>query len=669
MVTLPILTIENGKLITMCSQSNISSNRYPDQPCHHALPPQQFAEAFPFHFVLNTGLDIIQVGGTLRSLLPHIDRSKFEQQFVIQRPAIEPSFTSLSHSCHSLIVLDCLANNMQLQGQMMPVPEANLLFFLGSLWVAEIDDLKPLQLKLRDFAIHDRISDFLFLLQAKNIALADARKLADERAQKLVVAKEMAESANLAKSTFLANMSHELRTPLNAILGFSQLLSRDTTLTSAHLQKLSTINNSGEHLLALLNDILEMSKIEAGQVTLDKIDFNLHHFLEDLYNLFQQKVFSKKIQLKFQYSSTVPQYIQADAKKLRQVLINLLGNAIKFTEEGHVQLTVSFTHVDTLSFESRTDESCLLCFSVEDTGPGIPAADQEKIFQPFFQTLSVHQSNQGINGTGLGLSISRQFVQLMGGQLTVSSQVNHGATFSFDVPVSTSITNTDIYQAEQRVLQVHPHQPIFRILVVEDHLDNRCFLVTLLTTIGFLVKSAQNGQEALDIWREWHPHLVWMDIKMPIMDGLEATRRIRQTSHIPQPIIIAVTANAFDEDKNQALMNGCDDFIRKPCHEKMIFQKMQQHLGVNYLYEDVTPPLTYSNLSLVPKQDDLKYQLLSIMPQPWLSQLQHRAINLDTDGIKDLLEDIAPEYRDLKDLLDTLANHYRCDVILDLTQN
>ena len=652
----------------MCSQSNISPNTHAEQSCQHALPPQQFAEAFPFHFVLNADLKIIQAGQTLQSLLPDIDGSQFDQYFVVQRPLIQSNFTSLRKSCHALFILDCSVNNMQLQGQMMHVPESNLLFFLGSLWVTEIKELKPLKLKLRDFAIHDRISDFLFLLQAKNIALADARKLADERAKKLVVAKEMAESANLAKSTFLANMSHELRTPLNAILGFSQLLTRDTTLTPAHLQKLSTINTSGEHLLALLNDILEMSKIEAGQVTLDKIDFNLHHFLEDLYNLFQQKVFSKQIQFRFQYSSTIPQYVQADSKKLRQVLINLLGNAIKFTKEGHVQLTVSCPPTDTSSLDSSIDASCLLCFSVEDTGPGIPLADQEKIFQPFFQTIIGHQSHQGINGTGLGLSISRQFVQLMGGHLTVSSQVNEGATFSFDIPVSISTTHPHLHQAEQRVLQVHPHQPKFRILVVEDHIDNRCLLVTLLTTIGFLVKSAQNGQEALDIWQEWHPHLVWIDIKMPIMDGLEATRKIRQTANIPQPIIIAVTANAFDEDKAQALMNGCDDFIRKPCHEKLIFEKMQQHLGVNYLYEDVTPPLTHSHLSFVPQQDALKEQLLSVMPKPWLSQLQHRAINLDTDGIKALLEDISPEYRELKSSLDTLANNYRCDVILELTQ-
>ena len=635
----------------------------------HSLPPEQFATAFPFHFVLNSDLDIIQAGNSLQLLLPEICGSNFAQKFVIQRPPLQPNFASLSEPCRSLLILDCQEISMQLQGQMVYAAESNLIFFLGSLWVTDIQELKPLGLKLNHFAVHDRISDFLFLLQAKNTALAEAHKLADERAQKLVTAKEMAESANLAKSTFLANMSHELRTPLNAILGFSQLLSRDTTLTAAHLHKLGIINNSGEHLLALLNDILEMSKIEAGQITLDPINFNLHHFLEGLYNLFQQKVFSKKINLKFQYSEAVPEYIQADIKKLRQVLINLLGNAIKFTDEGQVRLKISCHYPeDNSSIDAELDSACLLSFVVQDTGPGISTDDQEKIFQAFYQTEIGRQSHQGVHGTGLGLSISRQFVQLMGGTLVVDSQMHQGATFSFSVPVTAGPPHTLIPQPEQRVLQVHPHQPIFRILVVEDHADNRCLLVTLLATIGFLVKSVQNGLEALEVSREWHPHLIWMDIKMPEMDGLESTRRIRETANIPQPIIIALTANAFDEDKEQAFACGCNDFLSKPCKEAIILEKMTQHLGVKYLYEDITPPLTNSDSLSLPKKNDLKSQLSKIMSQAWLAQLQNLAINLDTEGIKDLLENILPEYHDLKDLLVSLADNYRCDVILELTQ-
>lgn len=652
----------------MCSQSPTSHNN-PPLSFSHSLPPDQFAAAFPFHFVLNSDLEIIQAGTSLQLLLPKICGSPFEQHFAIQRPPLQSDFASLSQPCRSLLILDCVAIDMQLQGQMMYVSETNLIFFLGSLWVTEIHELKPLGLKLNHFAVHDRVSDFLFLLQAKNTALNEAHKLADERARKLVAAKEMAESANLAKSTFLANMSHELRTPLNAILGFSQLLSRDSTLTSAHLHKLSIINNSGEHLLALLNDILEMSKIEAGQIALDATTFNLHHFLEGLYNLFQQKVFSKKIILKFQYSKAVPQYIQADIKKLRQVLINLLGNAIKFTNEGRVYLKVaSSRYRDDYSADDAVESACLLAFSVEDTGPGIPEADQEKIFHPFYQTEYGKQSHQGVHGTGLGLSISRQFVNLMGGELSVSSQLRQGATFSFTIPVKVSTTGSLATAPEQRILQIHPHQPIFRILVVEDHADNRCLLVTLLATIGFLVKSAQQGQEALEICQEWHPHLIWMDIKMPLMDGLEATRRIRAISQIPQPVIIALTANAFDEDKERAIACGCDDFLHKPCHETIILEKMTEHLGVKYLYEDLTPPLSNSDSLSLPKRTDLKAELIQAMSTTWLTQLQNRAINLDTEGIIDLLEEITPEHYHLKDLLASLANNYRCDVILELTQ-
>ncbi|WP_299406012.1 ATP-binding protein [Acaryochloris sp. IP29b_bin.148] len=652
----------------MCSQSPINASALLSA-VQHNLPPEQFAAAFPFHFVLNEKLEIIQAGTSLQHLIPDIWGSQFQQQFDIQRPPLQPTFASLSNPCRSLLILDCLKVSMQLQGQMMHVVDTNLIFFLGSLWVTEIQELKALNLKLNHFAVHDRVSDFLFLLQAKNTALAEAHKLADERAQKLVAAKEMAESANLAKSTFLANMSHELRTPLNAILGFSQLLSRDASLTSAHLNKLSIINNSGEHLLALLNDILEMSKIESGQIVLESAIFNLHHFLEGLYNLFQQRVFSKKIALQFQYSTIVPQYIQADAKKLRQVLINLLGNAIKFTEEGQVQLTLLCSYPEASREDtSETGSSCLLSFSVQDTGPGISAADQEHIFHPFYQTEVSKQSHQGVHGTGLGLSISRQFVQLMGGELSVSSQVNQGATFSFAIPVIVSSTHPLPPSPEQRVLQVHPHQPIFRILVVEDHADNRCLLVTLLATIGFLVKSAQNGLEAIEIWQDWHPHLIWMDIKMPVMGGLEATQQIRETTHIPQPIIIALTANAFEEDKEKALAYGCNDFLHKPCNEAVLLQKMTEHLGVKYLYEELTTPLTYSDSLSLPKQQDLKAKLISTMSTMWLEQLQQQAINLDTDGIKKLLNDISPEHHDLKDVLTSLADNYRCDVILELTQ-
>ncbi|WP_299489408.1 ATP-binding protein [Acaryochloris sp. IP29b_bin.137] len=638
-------------------------------PLNYSLPPEQFSAAFPFHFVLNSDLKIVQAGSSLELLLPNVCGSQFKDQFVIQRPPIKPDFVSLTEPCRSLLILNCLQIGMQLQGQMMLVSEQDLIFFLGSPWVTEIRKLKPLGLKLNHFAVHDRISDFLFLLQAKNAALAEAHKLADERAQKLVAAKEMAESANLAKSTFLASMSHELRTPLNAILGFSQLLSRDATLTPAHLHKLSIINSSGEHLLALLNDILEMSKIEAGQIILDPTDFNLHHFLEGLYNLFQQRVFSKKINLKFKYSKTVPQYIQADIKKLRQVLINLLGNAIKFTDEGRVQLTVGVAQSHLAPHpEMETRSSCALTFSVSDTGPGISIEDQEKIFQPFYQTEYGKQSHQGVHGTGLGLSISRQFVELMGGDLSVSSQLGQGATFSFTIPILLCPGESLVAKPEQRVLQVHPHQPIYRILVVEDHADNRCLLVTLLATIGFLVKSAQNGHEALDICEEWHPHLIWMDIKMPVMDGLESTQRIRQMPNIPQPVIIALTANAFEEDKERAMACGCNDFLRKPCHEAIILERMTQHLGVKYLYEELTPPLTNSDSLSLPKRKDLKAKLNTVMSKTWLMQLQTRAINLDTEGITDLLDEILPEHQDLKDILVNLAENYRCDVILELTQ-
>ena len=332
-------------------------------------------------------------------------------------------------------------------------------------------------------------------------------------------AKEAAEAANRAKSLFLANMSHELRTPLNAILGFSELMARDSGLTPEQHYNLATINRSGEHLLNLINDVLDMAKIETGRVEVHLRQFDVYRLLDELTDLFRLRATEKGLTLLLTRDPSVPQIIETDDKKLRQILLNLLSNAVKFTEQGGVGLWVKFS------------DGQLWC-EVSDTGPGISPHDLETIFEPFVQTMFGLKSK---DGTGLGLAISRQFAQLLGGTLAVFStgEAGQGALFVLCVPVGVPLTaqrELPVPAASARtVAALTPGQPAYRILIAEDRLENSELLRLLLAKLGFEVRVAVNGLEAINVWREWRPQLILMDMRMPILDGHEATRRIKAT--------------------------------------------------------------------------------------------------------------------------------------------
>ena len=385
------------------------------------------------------------------------------------------------------------------------------------------------------------------------IALSIDRKQAD---QQLKQAKQTAEAASQAKGQFLANMSHELRTPLNAILGFTQLMVRDQSIKENHRSYLKIIHDSGEHLLELINDVLDMSKIESGRITLNTTSFDLYHLLDTLEKMFRMRGNAKVLQLIFKRSPSVPQWISTDEGKLRQVLINLLSNAIKFTNLGSVTLSVKV--INFLETQTQT----ILEFEVADTGEGIPAAYLEKIFEAFEQTELGRLSAEG---TGLGLSISRKFVQLMGGKITVSSNLGEGSIFRVCLPVNVPKSQVMLKRSlERTVIGLAPDQPEYRILVVEDRWESRYLLVKLLETLGFQVREAENGAEAIAIWEQWQPQLIWMDMRMPIMDGYEATRQIKSHLKGQATIIIALTASALEEEKtivsplaNLSLISNC----------------------------------------------------------------------------------------------------------------
>lgn len=435
-----------------------------------------------------------------------------------------------------------------------------------------------------------------------------------QRTAELAQAKEKADAASAAKSRFIANMSHELRTPLNAILGFSQMMMRAANFPEEHQENLRIIYNSGDHLLTLINNILDLSKIEAGHTTLNPKNFDLYRLLADIESLLHLKAQAKGLQLLIEPASDLSQYICTDEVKLRQILINLINNAIKFTEAGGIYVKVYS--------QLASAHQVQIYFEVTDTGVGIDPAEIDQLFQAFSQTSSGKQSQEG---TGLGLAISRSFVKLMGGDLTVSSQLGQGTTFKFNIqaiPVTGDRIVTN--QPQRQILQLEPGQGVYRLLIVDDQPFNRKLLTELLSPLGFDLQEASNGQEAIEIWQNWQPHLIWMDMRMPVMDGYTATQQIKATKKGQSTVIIAVTASVLEEEKAEVFAAGCDGFLRKPFREEEVFAIMQQHLGIRYVYaalnleekSPVTPTVNLLNRDVLMKlperiQRELQQSLLT----------------------------------------------------------
>ncbi len=479
----------------------------------------------------------------------------------------------------------------------------------------------------------------------------------------LAQAKETAEAANRAKSEFLANMSHELRTPLNAILGFAQLMSRSPGREPDDLENLEIIIRSGEHLLSLINDVLEMSKIEAGRAALHEDNFDLYQLLDDLEDMFGLRASEQELELRVERTAVVPRYVRTDERKLRQVLINLLSNAVKFTRAGWIAVRVSSTYPAGNEPESSAARppAVFLHFEVEDTGPGIPPQELPHLFEAFVQTSSGQKAQEG---TGLGLPISRQFVRLMGGDITVNSEgiPGRGACFRFDIRAGLAETAGYPLPLPRRVIGLAPGQPDYRVLIVEDKTVNRRLLVKMLEPLGFAVREAANGQEALDVWQSWQPHLIWMDMRMPVLDGYEATQRIRSTIGGQAPVIIALTASAFEEQRAIVLSAGCDDFVRKPFRDTDLYDKMAQHLGVRFLYEEPA-----SNQPEPAVSYELGLGDLAGLPVSWLAEMNHAAARAQAKTMHLLLEFIRPDHPGLAETLARLIDNFEFDRIKALT--
>ncbi|NEO87161.1 MAG: response regulator [Spirulina sp. SIO3F2] len=481
-------------------------------------------------------------------------------------------------------------------------------------------------------------------------AVSELEQRVQERTQELQVAKEKAEVANQAKSTFIASMSHELRSPLNAILGFTQVMTRSQTLSPENQEYVGIINRSGEHLLTLINNVLDLAKIESGKTTLNPTNFDLHRLLDDIHDMFQLKASDKRLNLLLERDDAVPRYVQTDAIKLRQVLINLINNALKFTESGGVSIRIAGRAGDRIYFE------------VEDTGAGIAADEVETLFEAFTQTETGKQFQEG---TGLGLPISRQFIQLMGGDIAVSSQLGQGTIFKFEIVAPTvDESSVERPQAERQVIALAPNQPRYRILIVDDKPINRQLLVKLLQPLGFELREAANGQEAVEQWQQWQPNLIWMDIRMPVMDGFEATRQIKAHETGDKAIVVALTASVLEEERAVVLAAGCDSFLRKPFRDTDIFEVMHKHLGVEYIYAE--EELTSVVDQALNRNQFLTPEAIQALSPELQQELQRAIFSGDRQQMKAAIGQIHEQNQNLAEAIAHCVHNFEYDRVLNL---
>jgi signal transduction histidine kinase len=472
----------------------------------------------------------------------------------------------------------------------------------------------------------------------------------------LTTALQEANSANQAKTQFLSTMSHELRTPLNAILGFTSLMLRDKFLTLEQQEQLKIINHSGEHLLRLINEVLEMSKIEAGCLILEQINFDLDRLLANLAEMLALKINNKGLNFELILAEDLPKYIQTDRNKLHQILINLLDNAIKFTSEGQVKLKVR-------SISEKSESVTQLLFTVEDTGLGIAPEELRLLFEPFMQTETGKKSE---SGTGLGLSIAQEYIKLMGGEIKVNSMLGKGTRFDFTIPITvvSSLDNEQL-SSEQRAISLKQDRQQYRILVAEDRAENRQWLVKLLAIVGFEVREANNGKTAIEVWENWSPHLILMDMQMPIINGYEATKYIKEHSQARSTIIIALTASVFKEQQHLIISAGCDDILPKPFPEELLWKKIARYLPVSYIYEENSQSKSIDELNN--NLSPMKLSL-SFMSDEWLDRLKYYAKAADGKQILQLLTSIPPEKSNIALFLQKLVADFCFESIIAISE-
>ncbi len=501
-------------------------------------------------------------------------------------------------------------------------------------------------------AYRSRVNSLQLVSARLEVQVSERTRELLERTRELQVAKDAAEAANRAKTIFLANMSHELRTPLNAILGFSNLL-REGNVSEKQRNDLDIINRSGEHLLNLINDALDVAKIEVGRSALEIAPCELNSLVHDLINMMRARAEANNLVLDVVQSPEFPRRVRADAPKLRQVLINLLGNAIKYTEKGSVTLRLGAGLADNAG-------RLLLTFSVEDTGIGIALEDQAQIFEAFVQIGKPAAQK----GTGLGLTITRQFVELMGGTIHVESTPGKGSRFSVELPVELAQESEVMAPRmdSRRIIGLEPGQPEYRVLVVEDEKGNSMVLERILESAGFLVGVATDGAQGVEVFQTWRPHFICIDLRMPVMDGFEAAKRIRALEGGRDVKIAAVTASVFADERSQVLAAGMDDLVRKPYRPSELFDCIARHLGVRYRRGEALPAS--------PREPpaELRPEDLAPLPEVLRNELSNALISLDRERIAQVIGRVSQRDAALGAMLALCADRFAFTAILDAVE-
>ncbi len=443
--------------------------------------------------------------------------------------------------------------------------------------------------------------------------------------------------ANQAKSHFLANMSHEIRTPMNVILGFAELLSQESKLDDKAHYRLESILNSGRHLLALINDILEVSKIEAGHVEIQAAPLDFHQFLDDIQRMFEDTIIKKSVKFLYERKAGVPRYIETDETKLGEVLMNLLSNAVKFTQQGEIGFFIDYL-----------ETSNQIQVNITDTGHGISADEKHRLFKPFEQTSSGRKTKQG---SGLGLVISHEYLRLMGGDIKVHSQLNKGSRFSLRFPcvlakATTTITSKN---ASERIHALHPAQDSVSVLVVDDHFQNRELIEDMLQPLGFKITHAESGIMALEQLEIQAFAVVLLDLSMPGLSGLETLQEIRGRGyHIP---VVAVTANAFEKNRQEVIDAGGNGFIRKPFRKQDLLLQLKDLLNLRYVYEaeDTTAPVQTTEIRFPDKA--------------WLNQFSEALESFEPDTIETRLAEIQHTHPMFYQKVEPLTQRFQFDAI------
>jgi PAS domain S-box-containing protein len=490
--------------------------------------------------------------------------------------------------------------------------------------------------------------------EGREYFLAFVRDISEKKqAQKdLQDAKEAAEAANQAKSVFLANMSHELRTPLNAILGFSSMLGGEAATTPAQKEKLAVINRSGEHLLSMINDILDLSKIEAGRIELEENPFDLVALLQEISAMIQSRAEEKGLAFVLETEAVILPYVNTDKVKLRQILINLLSNAVKFTRKGSITIRAATEPLP------ETPERCRIVLEIEDTGRGIDHARRTDIFEPFVQA----QSGSIQSGTGLGLSICKNFCELMGGTIEVESEAGRGTLFRVRLPAEI-VAPMDVHRppSKSQVVGLAAGQRPWRILTADDHDDNRLLLKTLLEQAGFAVIEAGNGREALVAFEKENPDFIWMDMRMPVMDGYEAVKQIRQHPKGAEIPIVAITASVFQSQRQEIMAAGCDAMVFKPFQAQEIFEMIEKFLGATYIYAEPDETTTRDD-----NETELNAAALTALPAELRQDLAETTLVLNQDAILAVVDRIAVEAPQTAEKLRALVMNYEVERIREM---